>query len=193
MTIGGPASIAEPLAPHALSHVMSEVLSNYAPTDEDEIRIDLQGAGYRPNEVEQVMRAWADYWERVPQCSTCCQPATHLWGSVGEDGVISSMAGPYVLSPSCDNCCGERYDDGAERPVVRAPLSFDRRLPMPKPLAIIQDLLDEDYAGRAADQEDLDEEIARPLDRRVARLLRDYQALESKLHAVRRSVREALS
>lgn len=109
-----------PLSEHALSHVMSDLLDNFAPTDEEEARIAMREAGYRASEIAQAMEAWDQYWERNPLCSTCGQPATHLWGSMDQDRTVHSMAGENKLTPSCDDCAG---GDGFTA-VIRAPLSF---------------------------------------------------------------------
>lgn len=96
-----------PLSEHALSHVMSEVLDSYAPTDEEEMRIELRQAGYRPAEVAQVMAAWTEYWEKTPQCSICGAKATCRWGEWNlETGEVHSMVGVNKLAPSCDQCAG---------------------------------------------------------------------------------------
>jgi hypothetical protein len=113
-----------PLSEHALSHVLSEVLDNYAPTDEDEIRIALRDARYRPAEIAQVMEAWADYWERTPTCAACGKAATMRFGILDiETGRVSSMDGLDHFSLSCNDCA--ECDPQQHGPIVRAPLSLE--------------------------------------------------------------------
>lgn len=112
---------ANPLSEHALAHVLTDLLDNFAPTDEEEARIALREARYRPQEIAQAMKAWADYWERTTQCSACGQPATAMWGDWNlETGEVTSMLGVNKLSPTCDNCSGR--NDG--QTVVLAPLGM---------------------------------------------------------------------
>lgn len=117
---------ANPLSEHALSHILSELEEqrlndnpDVGPLTESEVRSALTEAGYGPACFDQVWIAYIGGW---PECATCGDPATHMWGTVAEDGKISSIAGPWKLAPSCDGCGGFKFDDGAGQPVVRARL-----------------------------------------------------------------------
>lgn len=120
-----------PLTQHALSHVLSDLYDVAAdnndggPLTENDVREQLMMAGYRAESV--YCQVWATYFEGLLKCAVCDEPATHLWGCV-VDGVVSSIAGAWTLAPSCDNCGGSQYEDGAGQPVVRAPLKSDPKV-----------------------------------------------------------------
>lgn len=198
-----PYALDEPLSPHALSHVLSDLISTFVPTDEEEAEESMVQAGYRPKEIAQAMDAWRAHWAEVIECSTCGSPATHLWASLSEDGVPSSMNGPWAFTPSCDECSGNSFDDGAGRPVIRAPLGMPSAIPHPPTQydeharadrATITDItrvLDEFDAETAVSQVALDDILKRPLLLRVVNHVSFTHSLMLDLARINRAVREA--
>lgn len=170
------------LEPHALSHVLSEIASNYAPTDEDEIKGDLEEVGYRASEIDQIMSAWEKMW----QCSTCGKPADRLWASLYEDGTLHSMHGDG-FSPSCEGCGGVVFTDDHQA-VVIAPLPFraawtsSAKPQAESPLRVatvdmatvdrVREQLNE-FAANTMTQEELDRDIHRPVPLRIQRLIEE--------------------
>jgi hypothetical protein len=194
----------KPLSDHALSHVMSDILSaDWVETDDDEVSQALAESGYRPNEIEQVMHSWRAHWRAVTTCSTCGHPATHMWASLSEEGVPTSMAGPWRFSPACDECTGEAFDDGAGRPVIRATLDTPTAIPRPPgeyvigpELAVnkatldgIEATLNEFDAETLDNQQHLDEAMSRPLLNRVADHVAYTISLQRKIVAAKEAVR----
>ena len=113
----------KPLDEHTLGHVLSEMADQTrddGPLDRDGWREILEGVGYHPENVTQILERW------FVKCSTCGEDATHLWACVGEDGTISSLLGNGKFSPSCDNCTGEPSTfETPQTGVLRCPLDFD--------------------------------------------------------------------
>lgn len=171
--------LTKPLGEHELSHVMSDLLDDYAPTDEDEIRNDLMDNGWTPW-IEQIMTAWSAHWAATTTCSACGAPATHLWGSLGEDGQIGSMAGPEKLAPSCDDCGSPSHETTPGTASIKANLGFDfkpRRLYIEEQMRSVKALLD-DYDGNCApDQAWLDQQMARPLVDRIDTIIQELTKL----------------
>lgn len=122
-----PTRIADPLSEHALSHVMSDLLDNYVETDEQEIVCALAEAGYRANEVQQIMAAWEKAITDMPRCSTCGARAQCLWISIAEDGEMSSNSGRNTMTPSCFQCGDPKValEGGVKDAQVMAPLGWD--------------------------------------------------------------------
>lgn len=190
-----------PLSDHALSHVMSDLLSSeWAPTDEDEIEAALAETGYRPNEISQIMSAWRVHWLHR-SCGTCGEEATHMWASLSEEGVPTSMNGAWTFTPSCDGCGGNQYDDCAGRPVIRAPIDTPTTIPHPHvPTARMHDVnkatldgieasLNEFDAETLDNQQGLDHQMSRPLVDRVADHIAYTISLQRKLVGVKEAVR----
>lgn len=113
----------KPLDERTLSHVLSEMMDQTrddGPLDRAGWREILEGVGYHPQNVDQILERW------FVKCSTCGEDATHLWASVGEDGTISSMCGNGKFSPSCDNCTGDPSTfETPQVGVLRCPMDFD--------------------------------------------------------------------
>lgn len=113
----------KPLDEHTLSHVLSEMMDQTrddGPLNRAGWREILEGVGYHPENVTQILERW------FVKCSTCGEDATHLWASVGEDGTIGSMCGNGKFSPSCDNCTGDPSTfETPQVGVLRTPLDFD--------------------------------------------------------------------
>jgi hypothetical protein len=119
-----------------------EVLaSEFAPTDEGEIGVELHKLGYPDIWIAALVASVVERWRRN-ECGTCGEQATHLWASLSEEGVPTSMSGPWTFTPSCDECSGNSFDDGAGRPVIRAPLGTPVDIPKPREVRQIEGLLE---------------------------------------------------
>lgn len=181
---------------------LAEALAEqFVPTDEGEMAVELHKHGYPDVWVAAIIKSVQAEWRKT-ECATCGQQATHMWASLSEEGVPTSMNGAWTFTPSCDECSGNSFDDGAGRPVIRAPIDTPTAIPRPPgeyiigpeiegyraELALIKAALDE-FDAETLDQLGLDRQMSRPLVDRVADHIAYTISLQRKLVAAKEAVR----